>query len=119
MQNPEGDYFVGIDCNSEIVSVYAGRWNNPGVSVWNSEPTNPPTSSPTVLPTTKSPTVTSAPVASPPTGDGTQGTDPPVSGPTEPGQVDRPEVSSSSSSMFSVAVGLGVPLVGFLFQVLV
>ena len=53
-----GDYFLGIDCNSEIVSVYSGSWENPvdSVSVWNSAPTLPPTSSPTRTPTIPPPT---------------------------------------------------------------
>jgi len=69
----EGEYFLGIDCNSEIVSVYAGSWENPSdsVSVWNSAPTSPPTTSPTVSPTTAPPTTpptasaTDAPTAAP------------------------------------------------------
>ena len=72
--NLEGQYFLGIDCNSEIISVYAGSSTNlrEAVSVWNSAPTTPPTAnptvsptmgpttSPTVSPTTASPTVSSA-----------------------------------------------------------
>jgi hypothetical protein len=53
-----GDFFLGIDCNSEVVSVYSGTWENPreGVSVWNSQPTVPPTAYPTRPPTTAPPT---------------------------------------------------------------
>ena len=55
------EYFLGIDCNSEIVSVYAGSFENPreSVSVWNHAPTMPPTAYPTVA------TPPPAPTASP------------------------------------------------------
>jgi len=65
--NPEGSYFLGIDCNSEVVSIYAGDWTNPAgsVAVWNSEPTSPPTIAPTRPPTTAPPTIVPAPTAAP------------------------------------------------------
>jgi hypothetical protein len=60
-----GEYFLGIDCNSEVVSVYEGSWQNPqeAVSVWNSQPTSPPTAYPTMPPTTSPPSA--PPTASP------------------------------------------------------
>lgn len=63
----EGDYFLGIDCNSEVVSVYAGTWDNPrdGVSVWNSVPTSPPTAYPTLPPTSPPPTFALEPTEKP------------------------------------------------------
>jgi hypothetical protein len=53
-----GEFFFGIDCNSEVVSVYSGSWDYPreSVSVWNSQPTVPPTAYPTKAPTTALPT---------------------------------------------------------------
>jgi hypothetical protein len=62
-----GDFFLGIDCNSEVVSVYSGTWENPreGVSVWNSQPTVPPTAYPTRPPTTAPPTVAPEPTQQP------------------------------------------------------
>jgi hypothetical protein len=62
-----GDFFLGIDCNSEVVSVYSGTWENPreGVSVWNSQPTVPPTAFPTRPPTTAPPTVAPEPTQQP------------------------------------------------------
>ena len=60
-------YFLGIDCNSEVVSVYAGMWDSPheGVSVWNSQPTSPPTMYPTRPPTTAPPTAAPEPTQPP------------------------------------------------------
>ena len=62
-----GDFFLGIDCNSEVVSVYSGTWDNPreGVSVWNSQPTVPPTANPTRPPTTSPPTAAPEPTQPP------------------------------------------------------
>jgi hypothetical protein len=62
-----GDFFLGIDCNSEVVSVYSGTWDNPreSVSIWNSQPTVPPTAYPTRPPTTAPPT--EPPTTAPPT----------------------------------------------------
>jgi hypothetical protein len=58
-----GEYFLGIDCNSEIVSVYSGSFENPreSVSVWNHAPTTPPTAYPTRPPTTAPPTMAPPP----------------------------------------------------------
>jgi hypothetical protein len=63
----EGSYFLGIDCNSEVVSVYAGSWLNlrEAVSVWNSVPTSPPTAYPTKPPTTAPPTAAPEPTVGP------------------------------------------------------
>ena len=62
-----GDFFLGIDCNSEVVSVYSGTWDNPreSVSVWNSQPTVPPTAYPTRPPTTAPPTAAPEPTQPP------------------------------------------------------
>jgi glucose/arabinose dehydrogenase len=104
--NPEGDYFLGISCDSTVVSIYAGRWNNPGVSVWNSAPTPAPTSAPSKAPTTNPPTA--APVALP-----TESA-PQPSAPTDisPGDMPQPEASSTSESkLLSTLVGLMLPVV--------
>ena len=115
--NPEGDYFLGIDCTSEIVSVYAGRWNNPGVAVWNSAPTSPPTTSPTMSPTTKAPTA--SPTATPTA----LGTPAPVDRTGEPTEMSEPadgvftETSSSSINVLSMAFTLILPAI--LLQLLI
>ena len=100
----QGDYFLGIDCYSEVVSIYKGRYTLPGASVWNSAPTPAPvtqTSAPTVAPP---PTVLASPPPTLPLVPNQPG-----SGPSDGGATQGTD-SSASGSILSYAIGLALPI---------
>jgi glucose/arabinose dehydrogenase/PKD repeat protein len=112
--NAQGDYFVGIDCNSEVVSIYAGKWTLPGASVWNSAPTPAPVA-PTLAPTVPPPP-TATPTSTPPTTTEApaESSSPPA--PTESGK-EQTSDPPSSSSVSSLVMGLvmAIALLQWLF----
>ena len=117
--NAQGDYFLGIDCYSEVVSIYKGRYTLPGESVWNSAPTPAPVT-PTMAPTA-APPPTEPPTPLPTVVPVEQGepSASPVGAPVEQGEPSASPVGgngteatrTSSSSVLSLAVGLVLPIV--------
>lgn len=114
--NAQGDYFIGIDCFSEVVSIYKGRYTLPGASVWNSAPTPAPvapTAEPTASPpptafVTPPPTSPISPPSDTPAEEPAGGSDVPGPSPGDTTQTTTP-TTSSSSVLSSVVAGLVLP----------
>lgn len=109
----QGDYFLGIDCYSEVVSIYKGRYTLPGESVWNSAPTPAPVT-PTAAPTVAAPpTALASPPPTLPLVPNQPGNEPTEGGgvPTDGGGTEQGgDSTASSGSATSFFFGLVLPI---------